>query len=228
VKRRCFDPQEFPAILALPPADPRRRHLETCLHCRALLHAYTEFMDPSDPEAFGDLAAVDAELANRLAAIVEGGVPAPRADAPTGRAWSCRPRAVLAVAVVLAVCAGIFLARDAVLLRDSRLPAGSAGLERGGSDGSDGSDGQVETGWTRDGDLWRLSWPAVAGAESTVVVFYDGGLHEVGRSTATATAPRVLARDAVPAGAEYLQLLFVAAGDTVARSAILAARPGGS
>jgi len=228
VKRACIEPQEVPVVLALPDQDPRRRHLDTCLHCRALAHAYREFMDPTDPGSLPDLEAVDAELKNRLAAVLEGEFASPRTSRPPLRnrlvaGRTPRARAWLAMAAVLAVCAGVFLARDAVLLRDARLPGGT-GLARGEADAPVGA---LDVAWVRDGDRWQLQWIPLAAVDATVVVFFDASLREVGRTTGS-TAPALLAAAEVPATARYLQVLAVAAGDTVARSAILAARPDGS
>ena len=177
---------------------------------RALVHAYREFLDP---DLGLDIAAADAELARRLEAIIDAELP--RRE-QSGGSRNAIPRVWLAAAAVLVVCAGFFFARDVTLLRDGRLPDG-VGIQRG--DPAD-SLGAV---WTQGTDDWTLTWRSrgtVSGG--AVVVFYDHRMIEISRG---ALADSVYAVSAAPEGAVYLQIFIVDVGDTVARSAIVTARP---
>ena len=207
----CIEPKDLPGVLALPAHDDRRRHVESCLHCRAMVHAYEEFMDPDVDNVDLDVEAAEAELAGRLA----GALARPQAK---GRQFSGQ-RTWLAAAAVLLVCGGIFLARDATLLRDARLPEGG-GVVRGESNDP------TELAWVEDGDGWQLTWRAETPGVP-VVVFLDADLEELERRMLTASGSVRAAEVAPPATAEYLQLVFEAEGDVVARSGVVAARPGG-
>jgi len=209
----CIEPKDLPVILSLPAQDDRRRHLETCLHCRAMVHAYEEFMDPDPVHPGRDLVVADAELAERLAAIIEG----PRPQAARRRYYD--QRAWLAAAAVLLVCAGIFLARDAVLLRDARLPEGG-GVVRGEVEDP------TQLAWVQDDDGWQLTW-RVDTPGAPVVVFLDADLEETERRPLAASGSARVTAVSAPTGAVYLQLVFEAEGDVVARSAVVSARPGG-
>ena len=207
----CIQPQDLQRVLALPAHDSQRQHLATCLHCRAMAHAYAEFLDADGVRPRFDLDAADAELAQRLAGLIEGPkvVKAPRRI--VGRSW-------YAVAAVLLLCAGIFVARDAILQHDARLPVGG-GVVRG--EGEDAT----KLAWQQDDDGWCLTWHTdTPGAP--VIVFFDENLEELARRAlddpgATLAASAVKAPDK----AEYLQLVFEAEGDVVARSAMIAAQP---
>jgi hypothetical protein len=192
----CLTAEELPGVLALPPDHPRRRHLLSCPHCRALHHAYGEFLDPADPDD-PDLDEADARLDRRLHAALA---------APARRRFD-RPHAMLAAAAVLVLCAGILGVREAVLLRQARLPEGTGQVR-----GLEGAR------WELTANGWRLAWsPAQAGWP--VVQVLDGELRELARR------PLPSGPVDLPAEAVHLRLLFVAAGDTVGRSDLLPARP---
>jgi hypothetical protein len=48
VPDKCLENNELEEVLALPAEHPRRRHLEDCPRCRALLASYAEFLDPAE------------------------------------------------------------------------------------------------------------------------------------------------------------------------------------
>lgn len=207
----CIEPKDLPGVLALPVHDDRRRHLETCLHCRAMVHAYEEFMDPEVGRAGFDVEAAEAELAGRLAGVLA----VPRLT----RRRFFGERAWFAAAAVLLVCASIFLARDTTLLRGTRLPEGS-GVARGESEDP------TQLAWVEDDDGWRLTWRADTPG-TPLVVFLDANLEELARRMLATSGSARAAEVPAPAKAVYLQLVFEAEGDVVARSAVIAARPGG-
>jgi hypothetical protein len=209
----CIRPEDIAGILALAVDDPRRRHLEGCLHCRALAHAYREFHDAEAVRPGFDLDKADGELADRLAGMLAA---SPPARSRRGSAW--RVRGWYAAAAVLLVCAGIFLARDLILEREARLPGGG-GLVRGETEDVTG------LAWRQAEDgRWQLTWDA-ATPGTPLVVFLDAELMELTRRPLAAPDGVVAASDlAAPADAAYLQLVFEETGDVVARSALVAAR----
>ncbi len=239
----CLTATELPDVLALPDHDPRRRHLATCPRCRALGHAYAEFLDPSscpDP----DLDDADARLARRLSASLQAEMANSRAfgergdlfappggddGARRGRrarlAWAGRPAArpaLLAAVAVLVACAGILSVRELALQRQARLPAGAAagaGAVRGAAVDS------TQARWERSSAGWRLAWRADQPGEP-VLIALDADLRELDRWRLLRPA-EPLRPGGLPAGAALVQLTFVAAGDTIARSALLPARPRG-
>ena len=210
----CLTAAELPAVMALPSDHPRRRHLETCPHCRALRHAFAEFLDPSggdDPE----LDDADARLGARVQAALDE-----RAHDRQAEDWSrfFTPRgALLAAAAVVVFCAGILAVREAVLRHDARLPEGF-GLVRGPVADSTG------TRWLQTAAGWRLTWDSAQNGIPVLQVL-DGDLRELARRPFDSDNMTNLVLGALPAGAAYLRLLFVDAGDTVARSALIAAQP---
>lgn len=205
----CPTRAELPILLALPADDLRRRHLADCPRCRALALACAEFLDPAagdDPQ----LEEADARLAARLReAIDRDGAPArtrSRGRDPLGRI-------LLAAAAVLALCAGIVAVREAVLTIDARPPAGAGPWRGAGTD-------STRARWQRADGGWRLAWDRER-FDRPVLQYLDRDLRELRRLPLAAD----LAAPVAPAEAVHLRLLFVAAGDTVARSALLPARP---
>ncbi len=212
----CIKPENLARVLTLPEHDPQRQHLASCLHCRAMAHAYEEFLDADGVRPGFDLDAADAELVERLASIIDG--PADAEPAAVLRPRFGVRRGWLAAAAVLLVCAGLFLARDAVLLRNAQLPEG------GGAVRGDDKD-PTALAWAAVEDGWRLTWSAETPGMPSLV-FLDADLEELSRR-ALAVGDHGIAAAALqrPEAATYLQLVFIEEGDVVARSAVIAARP---
>ncbi len=214
---RCFTPEEFGPLLALPANDPRRAHLDACPACRALAHAWREFQAPP-PEALPDgLDEADAQLAARLQDAL--GLPPPLCGVPGGggRRAPARPgarRALLAAAAALAACAVLFVARDLSVLRGPRLPD-RPGVERGGADNV--GDPRV----LPQNDGWRLTWRRPPGTDAAVVVLFDARLRELTRRAAGADSSLAIGGDNTAREAVWAQVLFLAEGDTVAHSPIV-------
>ena len=206
----CPGAAELPRILTLPPDHPLRSHLERCPRCRALHHCYAEFMTPCCAKD-QDLEDADSRLAARLQDMLEThrGDDRPKRH---GRFFTPRG-SMLAAAAVLAICAGIVAIREAALQRDAQLPPG-VGLVRSRSADS------TDTRWIPAAEGWSLSWnPAIAG--QPVLILLDDDLAELARAPiADGLEPADL-----PSSAAHLRLFFVVAGDTVARSGLVPARP---
>ncbi len=208
---RCFEPREIAAALDLPEGDPGRRHLADCPRCRSLALAFAEFME-APPEREPEFDRTDDELRLRLARAF--GPPAPAA---VPRRRMLPPRSVwVATAAVAATMAVVLLSGDLDRLGADRLPV-PGGTLRGGDQATGLAAVRQDAGLI-------LRWERDPAADQAVLVFYDAHMHELGRRTTDAPGLTVPAGQPLAAAA-YCQLLFVAAGDTVSRSAIVAPRP---
>ena len=217
MKSRCRDPREALAALDLPEEDPRRRHIADCPDCRAVIRAYEEFLEPSGVHPEKELDEADAELAERLRTdLALDNVP-PAGGRGRGGGVVQRPfqRMWLALAAALTVAAVVLVVRDVPLLRDTRLPDGP-GVSRGIA----GAEAALT--WTREATGSRLTWSNPPGVETAVVVLFDARMRELDRVGTGYASTLALDTATTPAGATYAQVLFVAAGDTVARSFIVA------
>lgn len=214
MKQSCIDPQDIGTVLALPEDDRRRRHLSTCFRCRALGLAYKEFMDPGMIDAGEEFEAADGELASRLSSVLS-----PKPSRLTlVRQRSNGHRGLYALAAVLTVCAGLFLARDFVVMGQQPPVSEDLRIERGGHDV------QIAIQWMQSADGWELQWSSPVGTDQTMVTYFDAAMNDL---SSVMVAPG-LTLDQIPDGAVYLQVFHLALGDTVARSPVSMARPGGS
>ena len=59
---QCIAEEALGDVLALPPSDPRRRHVDECPRCRALAVSYREFLEPSTEEVASFGTAEDRQL----------------------------------------------------------------------------------------------------------------------------------------------------------------------
>jgi len=214
MKQSCIDPQDIGVVLALPEDDRRRRHLSFCFQCRALGLAYEEFMDPGMIDVGEDFEAADGELASRLSSVLS-----PKPSRLTlVRQRSTGHRGLYAMAAVLVVCAGLFLARDVVVMGQQPPVSEDLRIERGGQGE------QIAIQWMQTAAGWELQWSNHVGTDQAMVTFFDAAMNDLSSIMVTPG----LTLDQVPEGAIYLQVLHLAHGDTVARSPVSAAKPGGS
>ncbi|MCC6350821.1 MAG: hypothetical protein IT347_14635 [Candidatus Eisenbacteria bacterium] len=192
---RCVPIEELARVRDLPEGSPERAHAETCPRCRAALLAIAEF------EREGDALPAEAGAGParvRLDAVIESLTgDTPQRILPTratagrdGAGWLARLFAPPAVRFAGAFAALAIVA--ASLWLTTRGPADR--LERGASAPTSAASVSV----TPAG--WRLSWPAVAGAESYDVVFLSADLREVGRVRDVRANELLIARDALPPG----------------------------
>jgi len=214
MKQSCIAPQDIGAILALPEDDRRRRHLSSCFRCRTLGLAYEEFMNPAKIDEGEDFETADRELASRLSSVLS-----PKPSRLTlVRQRSSGHRGLYAMAAVLAVCAGLFLARDVAVMGQQPPVSEELRIERGGHGE------QVVVQWMQTAAGWELQWSTPVGTDQAMVIYYDAAMNDL---SSAMVAPG-LTLDQVPDGATYLQVFHLAHGDTVARSPVSVARPGGS
>lgn len=208
---RCVAAAEFASLSVLPVGAPERRHLDACPRCQGMALAYAEFMNPTGDDGFA-LREADDELRRRLAAAFDRATdPAPRRWRPT---W---PRLAWATsAAVLVVAAVGLLVSDLERLSHRHLPEGT-GIVRGQ---------EQEVGLTaQHGPAGlQLSWPAEAGSDRSLVLFYDEELEPLGRRVVDGEQFTVDPDDPLVTAA-FCQLLRLAGEDTLSRGAIVAPRP---
>lgn len=224
----CPAIEELEAMLALPAADPRRRHVDACARCRSLADMLGEFAATTTAPAAAGFAAADGALRDTISELT--GVrasdaptvpaeapPAPREIVPPAAAprqpwWpfgTLRPAFAFAALFVVAF-AGIVLWRaipGAPVMRDASGVGVFAALPTRAIAGG-----------------LELVWNAEPGADEYRVVFLDGTLREIARTPARPGTRLALESAALPDGlvhgvevAWYVEAL--AGGDVVAKTA---------
>lgn len=208
----CPHADQLAALVNRPPGDPFWAHAEGCPHCRARLHAYRRFLAPEEggEDLDFDLEPADSELEARLTAAL--GLPA----GGRGRLLRWRsPRAFYALAALLLVGVGLTVAPELTRPRLSRPPVSGEALR--GDEQADG--GHLIS---AAGDGWRLAWPVRPEADQVLAVFFDDALNEVGLTAAAASAGGVtVTRTEAGPGAAFVQIVYLALGDTLARGPLL-------
>jgi len=229
VDQRCFLIEELEFVLSLPDDDPRRRHLDECPRCRALLASYRQFLAPDAAPAGADTA----DAARRLEAALDREIGAGQMPAPvtpggesgrTRRGWPrLLPRGVpQRTALAMAAALALVLVLPHVL----PLPAGSGGerILRGRDAAASGP--VLTPPRSLYGGGLALAWTGAAGADGYRVVLYDTGLAEVatleaGRDT-TLILPAARLTALLEAHGELLwEVVALRGGDELERS-----RPG--
>lgn len=215
---RCTFADQFAALVNRPAEDPFWHHAQECPDCRALVAAYREFLDPAEHEATFDLDAADADLAARLDQNLDRAVAPDPSPAPVALPDRRNPsRFWYALAAVLLVGVGLVY-----------WPSGGddAGIALPPASGVTRGDGTVlagyEAAFQKEGLVVR--WPADARADACWVVFLDKNLDEVHRAVTVADSLLIL-RPGILDRSTFAQVLFVAAGDTLARSPLFPIDP---
>lgn len=200
---RHLDMREIVDLARLPAGDPRRRHLDECQQCRGLAVAQGIFLDPGDTSDLPDLAAADAELADRLDAAL--------ADRPVVVARR-RRGAWYALAAVLALCAVGLAAGDLFRSGEGDEPLVGTRLR-----------GEAAVGLvaTATADSVRWSWSDAPAAETYVFDLLDADLGTVDSYAAPGPTFTAAVAD-LPGEASFCQAFAVSHGDTLARTPIAA------
>lgn len=216
----CIDIERIAEVLELPEDDPRRRHLEECPRCSALLFSYREFV------AAGDRPGADpGDAQRRLDRFIESEFERPAPDPSAAGSGPGRPgllfellgglarRPAWVVAALVVVAAAVVWWRPWVeeppVLRGRPAGAPAAPLELSAPE------------ILEDGSL-RLSWALLPAADSYQVRLYDGDLTEIARFDTGALASFEIRRSMLPGGAPRTMLWRVAAfaeGEEIAVSA---------
>lgn len=197
----CIDVERIPEALELPADDSKRRHVETCPRCSAILASYQAFMNEekvagSDPD--------DAE--SRLTAFLASKIGAPRdvieVDAGVKDATRQRlmPRIVegffrrpaMVAALLVIIAAGVLWWRpwipDQTVLRGPSQGDVSQPLTLSAPQKL--SEGTV-----------RLEWTPMAGADGYQVRLYDKSLNEIARLEPTSVTALIIDRSMLPVDA---------------------------
>ncbi|MFQ5512437.1 MAG: hypothetical protein ACE5EO_11385 [Candidatus Krumholzibacteriia bacterium] len=209
----CVDIEALAEVLARPGSDPKRRHLDECARCSALVLQYQAFLEA------GAIAGSDpAEADARLRAFVQSVVPSagppqpspPRRFLSAVRAGMLRPAWVAAALVV--VIAGTMWWRPWVepqrVLRTAPRSSGIIALD---------APQPVDEGGV------RLSWQGVEGADAYQVRLYGADLAEIARLDPVSDTTLVVPRSALPDGRPTTliwRVLALSEGDE-----IIASRP---
>ena len=95
---QCISEEALGDVLALPPSDPRRRHVDECPRCRALATSYRQFLEPSTEETASYGTAEDrrlTEFRERLTGVATAAATtsAPPASTPDAQARAAAPAA---------------------------------------------------------------------------------------------------------------------------------------
>jgi hypothetical protein len=219
----CPPLEELEAVLRLPPADPRRRHVEDCPRCRARVLTFLEFIEPPGDVPLAVLHEAESRLDGMLKRelALEGGrrtgasgsFPRRHAGWPPSRfvfPWAAAAFAV--VALVLAVRALRPRGEAPVLLRGSTEHVAPGA----------GAAPALRSALTPAG--LELSWSAVPGADAYEVRIYSPTLEEIARLRPTARTRVLLARadlppSAAPGTAALWKVVALRAGDPLQESA---------
>jgi hypothetical protein len=200
--RRRYTPEELERLVSLPEDHPERRTARSAPEFEAYRMMLAEFDRPSDalvPDA--EIAAVQAELANRLADTGLLGTPAagaattpgaargmPPARRPGFRAWLIRGEGRTALAFA---CAAIVVVAAWWATQRTGGPGRLRGVAEPGAF-------VLEARPERGGIV--LSWPGVPGADAYRVVFLDAGLAEAGYREVGRDTSVTLSAGMLPAG----------------------------
>ena len=174
LSQTCIDVEDIGAVLALPPDDPVRLHVEACPRCKSLVASYRSFVDGKSTEG-ADLERVRGMLDARIRADASRWKPAKE---PARANWW---QALLRPAPLIA--AGLIVIAAAVFWSKSREPETSSLRE---------STPQVESfalepaKIAADGSL-ELNWSPMSGADQYQVRLYGPDFSEIFRSANTAT-----------------------------------------
>lgn len=201
------------ALVTRPLGDPFWIHADNCPHCRARLQAYRRFLAPEEggEDLDFDLEEADADLTVHLTAALDN------QQGLRGRAsWWRASRMYYALAAVLLVGVGIFVAPELTGPRTFQRPAAGTALR---GDDPDGGMFLISA----EGDNWQLNWPERPEADQVVAVFFDDALNEVGLAAADASGGLAITRTEAGPDAAYVQIVYLAQGDTLARGPLLQA-----
>jgi len=176
-RTNCYQVEALEDIAGLREGDPRLTHLADCPRCRARLAQYRSFMAAEAPPG-----ADPDDAQRRLAEVVAVSGQAQANDGRTGGrggllSWLSLPalRPALALAVVLVVALGIWRVADLAGPRE-----GAERVLRGEGPRQGEAFEPMAVGALPGGRV-RLSWRAVEGADSYVVVLHAGDLAETAR-----------------------------------------------
>jgi hypothetical protein len=213
---RHLDPESLEEISALPASDPRRRHVEGCARCRAMLEAYRIFLEAPPPLPELDAADVRARMTAARASEATGHIPTVRRAVGRRRArvtWSDWRLAGAAAALV--VVAGLLYAtRDLRQKSEVNL----RGVERRRQPAPE----ILESSRDSNGTL-TIRWRAVPAATNYRVMLFGAGLDLLGQVEAGSRTELVLAPPQLPPGSHgpvYGQVVALRDGQEIATSSL--------
>jgi len=170
MKERCIEIEQLDALLRLDAASPRRRHVEECPRCRALLAVYQEFLEDGSIPPGADPSQAATLLRARFAAALQE-APLDRGVGAVKRSAGLislvailRPalRPAWALAFVLLLSAGVYGGRE--LLRHRDGPSRTRGVPAAAHEQPAGRLSLLAARLRSDGSL-ELRWRRVAQAD---------------------------------------------------------------
>ena len=205
----CVDVEQIEGLLALSDDDPRRRHLDECPRCKAVLTSYLAFIE-ANTAAGADPDAAEARLAGYLETVT-GFSPSRRAETVAGndgfvskltRALFLRP--AWAAAALVVVAAGILWwspwSQPERVLRDTPQGVPGAGIPL-----------DLHAPQIQPGNFILLTWEPLEGAEEYQVRLYGEDLAEIVRFQPTEAPSLSLDRSKLPEETPAVVLWRVAA-----------------
>ncbi|HXV15095.1 MAG TPA: hypothetical protein VEC56_12885 [Candidatus Krumholzibacteria bacterium] len=201
----CIPMEALGTLDTLGPDDPRRRHVERCARCSAMLVAYREFLRADAPRNahVGD---ADTRLAAFIKERIEGieaTAGAPRK--PRGRWFEMPSFRFAAAAAVMVVIAGVVAQQmrgpDEPVVRGETRTVVTLDAPRVLADGA-----------------IALSWTSVPDADSYQVVLLRDDLSEIVRTPATHEQSLTLDRGSLPSDATRWQVAAFREGAVAAES----------
>jgi hypothetical protein len=219
-KVRCLAAEEIAEVLSLGAGHPRRRHLDECPRCRALVTAYHDFLEPAAVPEGARPAEAGTWLSEELARAI--GSSSPPARPARGQSLLQRVGDFFAAPALRPVwaAAAVVVVAGVVLTTLQLRPEGEPVLR-----GERPAALALEPAQPGPAASLRLRWQPLEGADSYQVRVYSTGLEELARLEPVANPEMVLRREQLPPGiAPGATLLWrVAAlrgGDDVALSPV--------
>ncbi len=224
MKEHCIEAEDLERVMGLGAEDPRRKHLDDCPRCRALMAAYSDFLKPARALPGADLQDADARLKSSFDREIarEG-----RASRPATRRmrWSPpRPFGPTALWPVWAAAAAVIVV--GVLYVVHQVGPGPDRLVlRGAPQGSSRPAALVLYPPKSVAGGLELRWRSAPGADTYQVRLFGSDLSERARlgpfaDTAVVLRPAELASGIAPGTLLLWRVVALHAGDEIATSPV--------
>ncbi len=216
---KCIDIEQIAEVLELPDDDPRRRHLDECPRCSALLLSFQAFLGAeeipgSDPVDAGERLSsfIQSKIAKTLSDTSMSGAAPDHPGFLAEVVQSLFRRPVWVMASLVIVAAGMLLWKPWV--EDPLVLRGTISAETG-TPLDLAAPRALEDGST------QLSWVPLDGADSYEVRLYDESLSEIARFGPVTETTFILDHSMLPVDAPDAMLWRIVAleeGDEIALS----------
>ncbi len=219
MKEKCIDIERIAEVLELPDDDPRRRHLDECPRCSALLLSFQAFLEAeeipgSDPVDAGERLSsfIQSKIAKTLSDTSMSGTAPERPGFLAEIVQSLFRRPVWVMASLVIVAAGMMLWKPWV--EDPLVLRGTISAETG-------TPLDLAAPQTLEDGSTQLSWVPLDGADSYEVRLYDESLSEIARFGPVTETTFILDHSMLPDSTPAAMLWRIVAleeGDEIAAS----------